>query len=289
MGRELQKKKRRSGLPKIKQRPKSIKTVVKDPIIAAHWDQNQTVTQNYQRLGLTRSLTAPRGGTQDPSFNAVSNLDAMTPAERTNHQRLLNASNKSPAEVRVEEVKVMRDPESGTLVRVSGGEQNGDAKDDADGRASKAESRRKTMADKGFKPLDDPLNDFDERKQVLGIKQQHAASGYIPAATGNTVQTPALRKNTPAQSDVPQLLAAEAEKLRRRPKKKVKLTDREAEWISRLVQKHGGDFKAMFWDRKRNVMQLSEGELRKRVDRWLGEKRISEGHLDDLKGVEVKA
>ena len=37
MGRELQKKKRRSGLPKIKQRPKSIKTIVKDPIIAAHW------------------------------------------------------------------------------------------------------------------------------------------------------------------------------------------------------------------------------------------------------------
>jgi nucleolar protein 16 len=37
MGRELQKKKRRSGLPKVRRKPKSKKQILNNPIIAENW------------------------------------------------------------------------------------------------------------------------------------------------------------------------------------------------------------------------------------------------------------
>ncbi|KAI9868067.1 MAG: Nucleolar protein 16 [Trichoglossum hirsutum] len=43
---------------------------------------------------------------------------------------------------------------------------------------------------------------------------------------------------------------------------------REQEWIERLVSKYGDDYRKMFWDRKLNPMQQSEGDIRKRVLRW---------------------
>jgi nucleolar protein 16 len=43
---------------------------------------------------------------------------------------------------------------------------------------------------------------------------------------------------------------------------------REQEWVEKLVAKYGDDYKKMFWDRKLNPMQQSEGDIRKRVLKW---------------------
>ncbi|KAI9767816.1 MAG: Nucleolar protein 16 [Geoglossum simile] len=43
---------------------------------------------------------------------------------------------------------------------------------------------------------------------------------------------------------------------------------REREWVEQLVAKYGDDYRNMFWDRKLNPMQQSEGDIRKRVLRW---------------------
>ncbi|KAH0545162.1 hypothetical protein FGG08_000774 [Glutinoglossum americanum] len=43
---------------------------------------------------------------------------------------------------------------------------------------------------------------------------------------------------------------------------------REQEWIEGLVAKHGDDYRGMFWDRRLNPMQQSEGDIRKRVLKW---------------------
>ena len=40
---------------------------------------------------------------------------------------------------------------------------------------------------------------------------------------------------------------------------------RETEWVARLVEKYGSDYKKMTWDRKLNPFQQSEGDIKKRV------------------------
>lgn len=43
---------------------------------------------------------------------------------------------------------------------------------------------------------------------------------------------------------------------------------REEEWVEKLVEKHGDDYEAMFWDRKLNPMQQTVGDIRRRVKKW---------------------
>jgi len=55
----------------------------------------------------------------------------------------------------------------------------------------------------------------------------------------------------------------------RAPEKKPrKQSEREREWIERLVGKYGDDYKRMTRDMKLNPMQQTEADLRKRADKW---------------------
>ena len=73
---------------------------------------------------------------------------------------------------------------------------------------------------------------------------------------------------------VPEL--EEASRLEKKPKKR-KQSQREAEWIQRLVERWGDDFEAMVRDRKLNTMQQSEGDLRRRVKIWRRNQKEEQG------------
>ncbi|KAJ5124483.1 Ribosome biogenesis protein Nop16 [Penicillium bovifimosum] len=45
-------------------------------------------------------------------------------------------------------------------------------------------------------------------------------------------------------------------------------SSREGEWAQRLIEKHGDNYAAMVRDRKLNPMQQSEGDLRRRLNKW---------------------
>ncbi|KZF23571.1 nucleolar protein 16 [Xylona heveae TC161] len=135
MGRELQKKKNRSSISKVRQKPKSKKLNIKsNPIIAANWRQDETLSQNYRRLGLTAKLNRSTGGTEkDPVTGKQANDFAIRNARSDTLQ---------PKEAQVE-----RDPETGAILRVI------------------------PPADEKPNPLKDPLNELEDEDEQLGIQE----------------------------------------------------------------------------------------------------------------------
>jgi nucleolar protein 16 len=94
-------------------------------------------------------------------------------------------------------------------------------------------------------PLNDPLNDIMDYETEA------------PATTSGT--------NVVAQLEAQ--AAAEEEELatKRRPRQQ---SQREDEWISNLIAKHGDNVKAMVRDRKLNPMQQTEGDIGRRMKKW---------------------
>ena len=120
MGRELQKRKNRSSIPKARPKPPSKKRILQNPVIAQNWDKSQTLTQNYRRLGLTRRLNKSTGGVE----KKVSDIEAGG-ARGDGLNLSSKGSGKQMLEIR--EAKIERDPETGRIVRVfegSGGRGN---------------------------------------------------------------------------------------------------------------------------------------------------------------------
>ncbi len=93
-------------------------------------------------------------------------------------------------------------------------------------------------------PLNDPLND------VMDVEPETSTSKS-------------------ANDIVAQLEAQAAEEeeslANKRPRQQ---SQREEEWITRLIQQHNNDIKAMVRDRKLNPMQQTEGDISRRVRKW---------------------
>ncbi|OAP58351.1 hypothetical protein AYL99_07441 [Fonsecaea erecta] len=154
MGRERQKKKNRSSIPKA--RPKDNRTkagkkrvnFLGNETIAKNWDRKQTLSQNYKRLGLSSRLNAATGGTEKKAGKDTLN------AEHVKRDSLAIAgpltANLTPQEVQVE-----RDPETGRILKIIRPE-TGEANDN---------------------PLNDPLNDIVDVENDKPRSQ--AANGIV--------------------------------------------------------------------------------------------------------------
>ncbi|KAK4143725.1 ribosome biogenesis protein Nop16 [Dichotomopilus funicola] len=134
MGRELQKRKRRSSRAKVtmpNRRKKALNPRGND-IIAKNWNKKETLSQNYTRFGLVAKLGKTTGGTA-PSNK--SNLQVGTDP--------LAAQSTSHGLLQVGEVKVERDPATGRITRVL----------------------------REANPLHDPLNDLDSDSDDEGAAE----------------------------------------------------------------------------------------------------------------------
>ncbi|KAI9759791.1 MAG: hypothetical protein M4579_002090 [Chaenotheca gracillima] len=217
MGRELQKKKNKSSISRVRQKPKSKKVAIKSsPLIAANWNSKETFTQNYRRLGLTSRLNAPTGGiekrgsanTSAPPTNPAT--DSLAIPISANSNELI------PTEARIE-----RDAD-GNIIRV----------------IHPGSSSRPN-------PLNDPLNELSDTEM-----EYEAGS------------RPVRGKQTDVVAQMEEEASLEA------PKKPRTQSKREEEWMARLVEKHGDDYRSMFWDKKLNPMQQSEADIKKRIQKW---------------------
>lgn len=132
-----------------------------------------------------------------------------------------------------EEVQVERDPKTGKILRVVHNDQE-DKEVELFGR-----KRRKDN------PLNDPLDDLPE-PQEMEVERPAAETEFIRQLEARVAQEEEALKH-------------------RKPRHQ---SQREQEWIQRLVEKHGDNIQAMVRDRKLNPFQQSEGDLRRRIRKW---------------------
>ncbi|PVH85576.1 hypothetical protein DL98DRAFT_546157 [Cadophora sp. DSE1049] len=232
MGRELQKKKKRSSIPKIKMKPKSKRVnPLGNPIIAANWNQDETLTQNYRRLGLTSRLNSATGGTEKLRAGDIS---------KTSTASKLAISNAIPKQFAPSSARVERDPTTGKILRVI------HAEDD--------------------NPLNDPLNVVEAMDFEGAEDDGEVFEGFEGEGEGGSAAGKAGKKGKKSQNEIVRRLEEQASMV---PEKKERSqSEREREWIERLVGKWGEDFEKMARDRKLNPMQQTPADIKRRVGKW---------------------
>jgi nucleolar protein 16 len=188
-----------------------------------------TLTQNYRRLGLASRLNVPAGGVEKDR-----GITASLGVKRAADPLHISRNGNPLTEIQPDEVRVERDPKTGNILRVVR-EGNDDEEVEIAGR-----KRRQSN------PLGDPLNELLDNERHAKLNQEPSGSKFIQGLE--------LRAAREAKSVK-----------KRRPRQQ---SQREQEWVLRLVEKHGDNYLAMFRDRKLNPMQQTEGDLRRRIRIW---------------------
>ncbi|ETS80231.1 hypothetical protein PFICI_07760 [Pestalotiopsis fici W106-1] len=236
MGRDLQKRKRRSSRPAIRQ-PSSRLSKLRNPmgndIVAKNWNKDETQTQNYRRLGLVSRLQRPTGGAEPDYKNAgQGKKPSQQPVDHFSIQGTGVSGGAGGSNGVVTEVRVERDA-NGKIVRILGS---------ADGK------RRRDN------PLNDPLNELDTDSEA---EDEFPDDGETWGGIEDT-RTEVVRQ-------------LEEEASRPREKKPRTQSQREREWLQSLVEAHGTDTKAMARDRKLNPMQQTAADIARRLRKLEGE------------------
>lgn len=94
-----------------------------------------------------------------------------------------------------------------------------------------------------YNPLNDPLNEFEDDETHETSKPSHGIVAELEREALEEEES--LGKKRPRQQ-----------------------SQREEEWITKLVEKHGTDTRAMARDKKLNPMQQTEGDIGRRVKKW---------------------
>ncbi|KAH6637052.1 ribosome biogenesis protein Nop16 [Chaetomium tenue] len=243
MGRELQKRKRRSSRAKVtmpNRRKKALNPLGND-IIAKAWNKKETLSQNYTRFGLVAKLGKATGGAAPSNRSTLSSntTDPLAAASADRAHGLL----------RVGEVRVERD---------------------ADGRITRV------LRDEN--PLGDPLNALDSDEDEDGDDGEEGEGGEAGRQLRREQAQAQARRggyeewsgfgdaNGNAEGERPEVLRALEREANRPTEKAVRhQSEREVEWLRRLAEKHGDDTAAMARDARLNPMQQTAADIRRRL------------------------
>lgn len=233
MGRELQKRKRRSSRATIRQPVRRRKALNPSgsAIISQNWNKKETLSQNYRRLGLVAKLGHSAGGVEP---DAQESAEGAPESEKARRKRETGAFGVKKGGKEIvgqvySEARVERDPETGRIVRII-----------RDG-INKAVRPN---------PLNDPLNRFDEDSEAEGEEDGEEWGGIDEEAEN---KRPAVIRQLEREANAP------------REKTVRYQSEREKEWLARLVERHGEDVGAMARDGKLNPMQQTASDIKRRL------------------------
>lgn len=133
----------------------------------------------------------------------------------------------------ISEARVERDPETGKIIRVHHAPNPN--------------------------PLNDPLTALELSSAAPQYDPSHQHTLYGTASTAGEGSTDVVR------SLLEQSAAKSGE-----TKKKRHQSEREREWLGKLVGRHGDDYGAMARDGKLNPMQQNAGDIKRRIQRMNG-------------------
>ncbi|CAK7240679.1 MAG: Nucleolar protein 16 [Sporothrix thermara] len=262
MGRSVrQKRKARSSRPTV--RPSNNRRRPINPtgnaVIAANWDKEQTLTQNYRRLGLMNRLKVPTGGIERLGTDAVKER-AAPDGERIQHYTdhfndtataILNgtlAGSKAKAKVAgVREVRVERDAK-GRIVRVL------------------------EDAAPAHNPLNDLLNDLEDEEEAEEAEQASKTYEEWDGIADEKKKKGKKSKKETTAAATP--VVAALEQMANRPvgpRMKRHQSEGERAWLQTLVNYYGDAdpsdavLAKMAFDRRRNPFQRTAADLRRRL------------------------
>ena len=203
-------------------------------------NKKETLSQNYRRLGLVARLKGPTGGTELSLSEATRLREART---STSSSLVPSAASQPPRQPKtplaiqsiegavISEVKVERDA-TGRIIRVI-----------------------RSSAKKN--PLNDPLNEFDDDSE------EEEEEGDEWGGIEDTEEEKREMKKTQVVRELEELAAQPVVKKPRHQ------SEREREWIERLVERYGEENTgAMARDRRLNPMQQTEADIRRRIRIW---------------------
>ncbi len=104
----------------------------------------------------------------------------------------------------------------------------------------------RVIHDKVDNPLGDLLNDVEDREVDGDAEGREGQKGE--------------------GSEIVRMLEEQASMEREKPKRKQ--SEREKEWIEKLVARWGEDYKSMMRDRRLNPMQQTEADIKRRIQKW---------------------
>lgn len=87
-----------------------------NPIIAKHWDKSLTLQQNYKRLGLRTKLGTMAGGVEQDVLTLSEIKQRRQDDTKVSVEEIENTDD--PAKIPEGEARIIRDPESGDVVKV---------------------------------------------------------------------------------------------------------------------------------------------------------------------------
>ncbi|GAV53907.1 hypothetical protein ZYGR_0AK04090 [Zygosaccharomyces rouxii] len=196
--------------------------IASNPIIAANWDYNLTLKQNYKKLGLRAQLQRPAGG-EEADYSKDQRKEPLVKPE-------IEEESDEEDEQEEQEDDHPENDEEFDASKIPEGEAR--IKRDEDGNVLEVIYGQKKILDSSEDEQQDVNQSEDESSKTDVVKQLEEIA------------------NAP------------------RAKKERSMSAREEEWLERLYDKHGDNYRKMFFDNKLNVYQQSEGDLRKRIRAW---------------------
>ncbi|KAL1960593.1 hypothetical protein VTO42DRAFT_7172 [Malbranchea cinnamomea] len=231
MGKVIQKRKNRSSAPKVKQKSRKAKNGNKKINVRG----NAIIAANWdKKLTLTQNYRR-LGLTSRLNVPAGGSEKLPSTSTATGTEDPLHASlvgTRHEMKLKPAEARVERDPKTGKILRV--------IRDDEEEEMVEVAGKKRRKVN----PLDDPLEELPQIGEPV-------VNGAAP---------------TGVVAELERQAALEEEALKKR--KPRHQSQREIEWLERLVQKYGDDTRAMARDRKLNPMQQTEADIARRLRKW---------------------